>query len=307
MGTTIRRIIQGGFASFFRNSFVSLASVLVMTITLMISGTLFFVDKILESALVLIQNKVDVNVYLENSATEEEALTLKERLEGRPGVAAVEYISREEALERYIERNKNDPINLEVLDELGENPLGAVLNVRATNPSEYESINAFLNTDAAAGEGGADIIREVNYTNNQVIIERLINLIDRTEFVSLVIAVAVSAIAILVTFNTFRLIIYMARDEVAVMKLVGASDDYIRGPFVVTGMITGLFAAILTMILFYPATYFVAPGIETYIESINIHDYYLANFGQLLVLLSVAGIILGAISSSLAVKRYLRV
>lgn len=306
--TNFNRIIRSGFASFFRNRFVSLASVLVMTITLMIGGSLLFVDKILESSLTLIQGKVDINVYFENTASEAEVLAVKESLESREDISGVEYISREQALERYIERNKNDEVNLQVLQELGDNPLGAVLNVQATDPSKYGAINDYLLSESVSQRGdGSLIIRDVNYRDNQVIIERLIQLIDRTQFISLVLALVVAGVAVVVTFNTFRLIIYMARDEVAVMKLVGASDGYIRGPFLVVGMINGIFAALISMILFWPLTFFLAPGIEAYVESIDIYSYYLNNFGQLLVILAAVGITLGTLSSWLAVKRYLRV
>ena len=113
-------------------------------------------------------------------------------------------------------------------------------------------------------------------------------------------------ISIIITFNTIRLAIYISRDEISVMKLVGASNTYIRGPFVVEGMMYGLVAAIITLIIFYPFTYKLAPFTEQ-VFSINLLSYYLSNFGQIFLVITTFGISLGVVASYLAVRKYLKV
>jgi cell division transport system permease protein len=111
----------------------------------------------------------------------------------------------------------------------------------------------------------------------------------------------------MIVFNTIRLAIYIAREEIAVMRLVGASNAYIRGPFVFEGMMYGFVSGIITLLLFYPITLWLGPKTEAFFGNINIFTYYAANFPQVFGTILGAGILLGAISSFLAVRKYLRV
>ena len=111
----------------------------------------------------------------------------------------------------------------------------------------------------------------------------------------------------MITFNTIRLAIYIARDEISVMKLVGAGDSYIHGPFVFEGALYGVVSGIVTLILFYPLTLWLGPITEGFFNEINIFQYYLNNFGQIFLIIMGTGIGLGAVSSYLAVRRYLKV
>src|SRR3989344_3532429 len=123
---SVKRVCRAGFLSFWRNGFVTLASVLVMTVALFALGLVVFTGIILGTTLEDLRAKADINVYFTVSAPEEEILALKEQVEGLPEVAEVEYISREEELARFRERHANDQLTLQALDELGTNPLGAV-------------------------------------------------------------------------------------------------------------------------------------------------------------------------------------
>ena len=129
--TNIKRILRTGFVSFWRNGFVSLASVLVMTVTLFVIGSLVFNNALLDSSIGELKDKVDINVYFLTSADEESILSLKKTIEAFPEVARAEYVSREQALENFRKRHEDDTLTLQALDELGENPLGAVLNIKA--------------------------------------------------------------------------------------------------------------------------------------------------------------------------------
>ncbi|HEY4502237.1 MAG TPA: permease-like cell division protein FtsX [Candidatus Paceibacterota bacterium] len=302
----LRRIIRSGFVSFWRNGFVSLSSILVMTVTLFVMGSLIFLGATLDATLEQIKNKVDVNVYFVTSAPEEDILALKAQLEALPEVASVEYLSREGVLDRFKERHEGDQLTLQALDELGENPLGATLNIRAKETSQYEGIAHFLQNESALESGGESIVDSVNFFQNRAAIEKLDTIIKSSQTFSLVVTIVLVIASIIITFNTIRLAIYTSKDEISVMRLVGASNFYIRGPFVFEGMMYGFVAAVITLVLFYPLTFWLGPVTEGFFGDINIFRYYVDNFGEIFLLIIGTGIVLGAVSSFLAVRKYLR-
>lgn len=302
--TNLRRIARTGLMSFWRNGFVSLASVLVMIITLSVIGAIVFLNVLLETSLTAIKDKVDVNVYFVTDAPEEDILAVKTSLEQLPEVASVTYTSREQALENFKARHENDQLTLRALDELGSNPLGAVINIKAKEPSQYEGIAAFLENDSALSPSGSSIVDKVNYFQNKTAIDKLNTIISAADKLGFGIMVALIIISVLITLNTIRLAIYISREEIAVMKLVGASNMYVRGPFLIVGMLYGAIAAMLTLIIFLPLTYWLGDASQSFFIGINVFNYYLANFGQIFLLIMLSGILIGAISSFLATKKY---
>jgi cell division transport system permease protein len=307
MLTTIRRIIRSGFVSFWRNGVVSIASVLVMTVTLFTIGTTIFLGALLHSSLEYIKDKVDVNIYFTTTVSEDEIMGLKTSLDALPEVALTTYISREEALENFRTRHENDYTTLQALDELDENPLGASLSIRAKETSQYESIAHFLEDKGMSGTTEGSIVESVNFYQNQTAINKLNGIIDGMDKISFVVTVFLVVISVLITFNTIRLAIYTAREEIAIMRLVGADNLFIRGPFIIEGVIYGLFAAVITLIGFYPTTAWLGTATERFFGTINIFQYYMDNFLQIFAIIVLAGVILGVLSSFLAVRRYLRV
>src|SRR3989344_1229161 len=251
---TTKRILRAGVLDFSRNAFVSFASILVMTVTLFTVGTTLFAGVILNSALIELRDKADVNVYFITQAPEDQILQMRTSLEALPEVAQVEYLSRDEALAQFRERHKNDQLTLSALDELPDNPLGAVLNIKAKDLSQYEAIAAFLQDQQAASTGGASII-----------------------------------------------------DEIKVMRLVGAGAFYIRAPFMVEGVLYGLIAGIVTLLLFYPLTWWLGGVTGNFFGGVNIFSYYLSNFLYFFLIIIGTGVLLGAVASFLAVRRYLKI
>lgn len=305
--TAAQRILKAGFVNFWRNGFVSLASVLIMVVTLFTLGAMIFSSAVLNASLAGLQQKVDVNVYFMPSAPESDIVALKTSLEALPEVASVEYISREAALASFEERHKDDQTILSALAELEENPLGAVLNIKAKETSQYETIASFLESDQALGSGEQVIIEKVNYFDNKPVIEKLSEIIDSAQQLGFALSIVLVLLSLIITFNTIRLAIYTAREEISVMRLVGATKMYVRGPFVVEGVIYGITAALITLALFYPLTLWIGPFTERFFGAINLFSYYGANFGQMFLILTGAGIVLGALSSYLAVRRYLKI
>ena len=303
----VKRIIRSGFLNFGRNAFVSLSSVLVMVITLCTIGALIFVSAILNASLQEIRDKVDINVYFITTAPEADVITLQKTLESMPEVALVTYTSREQALEDFKKRHENDETTLQALEELGENPLGASLNVKAKNPAEYQGIADYLSNESTLSTDGTSIVDKVNYYQNKVAIDRLTSIIYSAERLGSVLTVVLIVISVLITFNTIRLAIFISREEISIMRLVGANSFYVRGPFVVVGTIYGVVAAIFTLLLFYPITFWLGGATENFFIGLNIFEYYTTNFGQIFIIILLSGMAIGALSSYLAVRKYLKV
>lgn len=301
----VKRIFKTGFINFFRNAFVSLSAVLIMTITLFVFAVIIFSSTLLNESLNVIKDKVDVNVYFTPEANEDRVLEIQKEIESLPEVEYVEYVSREQALENFEFRHRNNEEILQALDELQENPLGAILNIKAKETSQYEGIALFLEQNYPSNLPES-LVDTINYNQNKETIEKLSLMIEAGERLGFIITLIFILISILITFNTIRLSMHIARDEIKVMKLVGASGSYISGPFVITGIIYGIFSAIITLIVLYPVTYWIGPTTASFFNGINIFEYYLRSFGQIFLIIFFSGILIGSISSWFAIKKYLK-
>lgn len=299
-----RRIIRSGFLNFSRSGVVSIASVLVVTVTLSVITFLIFLQAVLHYSLTEIEDKVDITVYLTLDASEENITALIGSIEALPEVKEVSYMTREEALDRFREEHKDDYLTLQALDELGENPLGASLNIRAVETSQYEGIAKFLESPNALANDGTSIIEKVNYYQNKQIIDRLTNIISSARLIGLIVTLLLVIISVIITFNTIRLTIYIAREEISVMRLVGAENKYITGPFMIEGVIYGVIASIVTMILFLPVTIWLGRSMTDFF-GINLFHYYVDNFFQVFFIILLCGVFLGSLSSFLAIRKYL--
>ena len=302
MITATRRIFRSGFVGFWRNAYVSIASIFVMMVALFVVGTALFVDQLLTASLQNIQSRVDINVYFATTAPTEEILQLQERLEQLPEVASVTYTSREQALAQYRERNRNEAAAIQALEELDENPLGASLAVQARETAQYEGVAQFLDEQ----EQFAGIINAVNFADNREAIERLTAIINAVESATFIVMLILVVASVLITFNTIRLAIYTTREEIGVMRLVGASNMYIRGPFMLQGVMYGVLAGLLALLLLYPMTLWLGPRTEAFFE-FNLHDYFMTDLMLITAVIVGIGVAMGLVSSTLAVARYLRI
>lgn len=300
----LKRIIKAGFLNFRRGGLVSFAALLVMTITLSVITLVILLQAVLFYSLDSIKNKVDVTIYFVVGAPEEKIMLLQSSLQKLPEVVSVSYTSAAEALRIFRERHASDYPTIQALDEIGENPLGAHLNVKAKEVSQYESIANFMKSDNILALGSASIIDKVNYHQNKSVIERLNTIIAGAQKLSLVITMLFVIIAIIVTFNTIRLTIFISREEIGVMRLVGASKMRVRGPFMIEGVIYGIIATIATLFLFWPITAWFGRNMTGFL-GFNLYNYYFVNFLQMFVIILLSGIILGVISSFWAVRKYL--
>lgn len=313
----LKRVIRTGFINFWRNSFLSFAAIIVITLSLSSFGAVLFGTAFGRTLIEEVKNKIDINVYFTLSAEESDILSLKKTIEQLPEVDKVEYISRDQALENFKERWKDNTLILQGLDEIGDNPFPAVLNIKAKEPSQYAGIASFLDSKNSLSKEGTAIIDKVNYNQNKLVIDRLGKIIPFAQRTGTLLAIILIVVAVIVTFNTIRLIIYTAKDEISVMKLVGASNSYIRGPFVMSGIMYGIISGLLTLgVLALVSHYSDAAivkfagvqGVKDFGMIVNVFSsYFLNNFGQIFSIIMGSGIVMGALSSYLAVRRYLNV
>ena len=286
---------------------MSVATILVMVLTIFVVGSLIMFLVLLESTLQQVESKVDISVYFKTDAEQGDIKRLQNLLTSLPEVNTVKYISREEALAIFKERHKDNSLISSALDELADNPLGASLRVQAKNPSQYESISKFLE------DGGFSFIDKVNYRQNKRVFDRLSRVLSTSRNVGIGISLVLGFIAFLVAFNTIRLAIYTSRDEIGIMRLVGASTWYVRGPFLVEGVIHGFFSAVIAMIFFWPLTLWLGPKARMFFSGgghdsgVDLFVYYSQNFFQFFGVLLLVGVALGVFSSFVATRRYLKI
>ncbi len=275
--TSFQRILRAGAIGVWRNSFISLASIFVMTMTVSIIGSLMFLSALIGQFVSYVENKVDVNVYFVTTAPESAVLDLKAQLEALPEVAFVAYATREENEQTFRARHEDDRDIVGALDELGENPFGASLSIKANDSVQFESIYQFVK-DTQDAEVGVPTIDYINYERNKAVIDQLTVVTDYVERFGLIVIIVFVLASIVITFNTIRLAIYSSRDEIGVVSLI----------------------------IFFPLSYALRGASESLFNA-DIFSYYLTHLPLFILVLILSGALLGAVSSYLAVRKYLSV
>lgn len=273
-----------------------------MVLVLVLFSGLMAVNFLSSQIVVNLREKVDVSAYFKPDIAEEEILNIKSGLEELENVKKVEYISAENALAEFKERHAGDAVIQDSLAELDLNPLQASLNIKANDPSQFASIIQFLEANKFRS-----VIDKINYYENEKVISRLQNIADGIQNWGFLMTMILAIIAVLVTFNTIRLTIYNQRQEIEIMKLVGGSNWHIKAPYLVEGGLYGAFAAAVTVVIFYPTIFFVSPKIELLMPGVSLMSYFLSNIFQFLFLIFFVGVLLGVVSSLVAIRRFLKV
>jgi cell division transport system permease protein len=297
------RVIRSGAVNFWRNRWLSAASTLIMVITLIILSILSLLFVITQSSVRTIRERVDISAYFKTGLAENQILSVKSRLEQNPKVRSVTYVSAEQALEEFKALHRNDPLITDSIKELNENPLPATLQVKAVTLDDYPAISEELTSDQYKAQ-----IDKVNFEDNRVIIDRLNRLLKFIIAVGLALVIIFSLIAILVIFNTITLTIYNRREEVEIMRLVGATNWYIRGPFLTEALMYSVVGTVITSALLAPIYLRLLPGISHYLNpSTDIFAASYFRFYYLILIQLIVACALSIISSTLAIRRYLKI
>ena len=274
----------------------------MMALTLLLFLGLLAVQFTASQIVASLQEKIDISAYFTPDATEDQILQLKSELQSLGEVASIAYISREQALADFKEHHAQDQLIQESLAQLDFNPLAASLNIKAKDSAQYASIVQFLENNKFRG-----VIDKIDFYENKGVIERIQNISGGIRDWGLAATLILAVIAVLVTFNTIRLTIFNQKQEIEIMRLVGASNWHIRGPYLVEGGLYGLFAALAALAIFYPVVFFVSDKISSFAPDINLSSYFFGGIAQIFLLVIVLGIFLGVTSSFIAIRKHLKV
>lgn len=309
MFLSLSRIIKHGALNFWRHKAISSAAISVLSLTLIIITGVALLSIVAQTILASIESKIDISATFKPDTAEEQIMKVKNALEGLGEVGGVDYISQEKALADFRERHKDDEIVQRSLDEVGANPFGATLNIKsknAANAVEFERIARFLQQDVYA-----DVLDKVNYFDNKAIIERLSAITAAARRGGVALSLILVLIATLVAFNTIRLAIYTMRDRFTIMRLVGSSNWFIRGPVIVESILNGVLAALITSMLYLFGLSIISPKLAEFFAgpniNIDIYSAFLTNFWQFFLLQVIIAVVLGIIASLFALRRYLKV
>lgn len=302
MATLLARIFKYGWQNFSRGRWLSVATLTVIVLALIVFQGLIVFTVVTKTSIAILKDKIDISVYFKPEAAEADMAKMIKAVEELPETASVEFISREKALAEFKEAHKDDPAITQALGELAENPLSAVLNVKAQDPNQYGAIAAKI--EAPEWE---KITGKVTYRENQAIIDRLGKAIDIGNRLGLIITMLLTVTAIIVTFNTVSLAIYSNRDEIGIMRLVGAPASFISGPYMVEGIIYGVIGAAISLAIFWPAVYWGAPYLKYFITGLDLRAYFFDHIFSLAGYQLIFGIALGVISSNFAIQKYLKI
>ncbi len=302
MVTNLFRIIKYGVQSFWRSRLISAATILVTVLALMVFEGLIIFRVMTSTAVASLEDKIDISVYFKTTAAEDEILKIKSSLESLAEVKSAEYISRDRALELFKVRHGDNPKITQAIEELDDNPLLSSLNIKADDPNNYEGIASYLDN-----ENFQALIEHVTFTQSRLAIERLAKIVGTIENMGLALTIFLALTAILVTFNTIRLAIYSNREEIGIMRLVGASNVFVSGPYIVESVIFGFLATVLSLLITAPLINLASPHIQSFIPEMNIEGYFYANILGLFSYQLVFGVVLGVVSGAIAIRKYLKI
>lgn len=287
--------------SFWRNRWLSLAATLIMVLTLITIS--FFVSMMLitNRTTESLRDKVDMSVYFNDDTSKDQITAIQNILLSRSDIKSVDYISKEKALESWRKRNKDNEKIRDLVSDT-DNPLPRSLEIKTKNPEDLEKINSFLST-----KDYQSLIKEISYKKNKDLVDRLVKITNFLKIAGWSMSLLFVLISILVIYNTIRLTIFARSDEIDIMKLVGASDLYVRGPFVFEGMAYGLIGAIVSSIIFIFTFRLTVPAAESYLGLSNLNSNYLGiSLAIIISLQFLIGLALGIFCSVMAIKKHLK-
>lgn len=301
---TFWRMIKFGFQGFGRNVWLSLITILIVMLNLFLMSMVSGLNVVGQQTLTAVRQKVNLSVYFTASTTDQRVQEVRTELLKRPEVLSIRLISREEHL-ATLKKAKGDVVK-QAIDVLGDNPLGAGLVINAKTLDGYGAISQALKANQYT-----TIIENTgnDFATNQTVISQLSLIVHRLQVTAYWLTALFAVIALLMVFNTIRVAIYTQREEIGIMKLVGASDAFVRGPFIVTSILYGLIASVLITLIMVPLLSVINPKLQVFFAGydINVLGYVQQHIWRILGLEIAVGCGLSGLSSLFAIGRYLRV
>jgi len=300
--TSLKRIFHFGWKNFSRDPGSSTAAIFILVIVISLITSLYLFENVAQFLILSIKEKVDVSIYFKEEASEEEILKVSQELSKIPEVTETKYVSREEALEKFTERHKEDPVLMESLEELGVNPFLASLNIKVLESSQYESVVNFLEKSQFNS-----LIYKIDYYQKKPIMEKLLSINSQINKFGIIFSIVFGVIAILVAFSQIQLSLQNSKQEIGIMRMVGASNFFIQGPFIIQGIIIGALAALITALIFFGLVAGFDSKIESALPGLNLFGFYLNHLFIIFSIQAVSGVGIGIFASLIAIRKYLKV
>ena len=300
---SIFRIIKFAFQDLGRNFGMSIMIVFILVLMLMSVNTLLVVRVVTQEATTAVKEQIDVSIYFEHDASEEIVDEIQEYVALFPEVVDVRYLSSQDVLDQFSEQHRSNPDILDSLHELDENPFGPQIILRTENPGDFEVIVEALSVPEYSA-----VLETRMFEDTQQGLSTIERIMTQIERFSLGLTILFALIAFLIIFNAIRVAIYTQREEISIKKLVGATNMFVRGPYLLQTAILSFFSVIIA----YSLILVLAQVLDPYIAVVlGQHQVLTAYFGSsILLLLSAefgAVLLLTIISSTLAMRKYLRV
>lgn len=295
------RVLREGWLSFYRDKWLTVATVSIMTLTLFLIGITIFLWIGVKKTVKEVEKQINISIYFDFDVEEGRIKAIKTRLENKElqEIKSITYISKEKALEQFKKEEKDDENMKKALEIVGENPFPASLMITASDTSYYNKIDSFFEQEYG------DLVLSSNYKKNKNVITDIKNRIVFLRKATFFLSIVFFMVAILVTFNAVSMSIYTHRKEFEIMRLVGASNLYVKMPVIVEGVLYGLTSSFVAVILLIVTIYSVDPFAQRTLENVQIFDFYKGSIFIMTLFIIVISIILGSVSSYIAIRKYL--
>lgn len=303
--TSIPRVAKAGFTSFIRNGWLSVAATGIVTFSLVLISIFAMLLLLGGNVVTYVQQKIDIEVFFKDDAKVQDIQTLQQQLETNPNTLSVNYVSKQQALQKF--KGQSDESKQLVDDAFNDenNPLPASLEIKAKDTSKLDAFNQTLDSDFAK-----PLIQQRSDEKNRTIIQNLQRIVGIIKGVGISISLVILVFSVLVVFNTIRITIFSRREEIEIMRLVGASNWYIRGPFIMEGVFYGVIATVISLAVSKLLVVAFGPALTRFLGTdipINVSRYFDSHLLPIGLLLLVIGVSVGVVSSLIAIRRHLRV
>ncbi|MBC7546269.1 FtsX-like permease family protein [Candidatus Saccharibacteria bacterium] len=303
---TFLRIIHTGIVNFIRNLSLAVAAIAVMVVTLTIVLFSVIANATFTNTIASITNRIDISVYLKDTNTEVQNQNLVSKITKLPNTKSVQYLDKKTALQRYINQNAGNQALLIAVSQTN-NPIPATILVKPNDLNRIQDLKTFLSsTDNKALQSD-----EASYSGDRKqAIDKITGATNTLRKIGVTAVAIFTVICALIIFNTIQMAIFNRRDEITIMRLLGAKTSYIRGPFIVESAIYGILAAVLSLLIINGL--FLASNNALQATSLGLLDinyastFFSENFWKLLGLQLMVGTIIGVVSSVIATRRYLK-
>jgi cell division transport system permease protein len=298
------RVSKFAFQNFWRNFWLSIITVSMLLLTLITINILLVMNVVTEKTIGFVEDRIEVSVYFHETVTDETITGAVEYMRSLAQVRDVETITADEAYEQFVARHANDDEILASLEEVEENPFGPTIIVKAHSAEDFELI-----LDALENPQFEEEIREKDFSNYQEIVVRIQETTDRIRAFGIALSAVFMLIAILIVFNTVRIGIFIHREEIGIMRLVGASNWFIKAPFLLEMIFLSLLAVGGTIAIMYPVLAVIEPRFDVYFgaESVGLIDYFATNGLMIYGIEFAVLVVVTLLSTSLAMRKYLKV